>query len=87
MTKSQRKRVLSGRLPTADKRRLVVITGARQTGKTTLARKSFPDLPYHNLDAVEARVVGVNYLFPSTTTTFTQLTQTSQAGNKLPSRL
>ncbi len=42
-------------LPQPPKRRLVVLTGARQTGKTTTARKVYPDLRYVNLDDVEAR--------------------------------
>jgi predicted AAA+ superfamily ATPase len=37
--------------------RLVILTGARQTGKTTLARATFPQLRYVNLDAVEDRDV------------------------------
>lgn len=51
----QRKRAIASRLPPPGKRRLVVLTGARQTGKTTLARRVYPELSYHNLDAVEAR--------------------------------
>jgi uncharacterized protein len=35
--------------------RLVVLTGARQTGKTTLARAIYPELNYLNLDAPEQR--------------------------------
>ena len=53
-TKS-RFRWLGTRLPTADQRRIAVLTGARQTGKTTLVRALFPDLRYINFDAVEAR--------------------------------
>jgi predicted AAA+ superfamily ATPase len=34
-----------------------VITGARQTGKTTLARDVYPDLRYLNLDAIELRAM------------------------------
>jgi len=30
--------------------RLIVLTGARQTGKTTLIRQCFPDVPYISLD-------------------------------------
>src|SRR6267142_4028587 len=30
--------------------RIVVFTGARQTGKTTLARETFPKLPYISVD-------------------------------------
>ena len=31
---------------------VVAVTGARQTGKTTLARSLFPDRPYVTLEAV-----------------------------------
>ncbi|MCU0577080.1 MAG: ATP-binding protein [Desulfobacterota bacterium] len=48
-------RFLARRLPDAAKRRLVLLTGARQTGKTTLARAVYPDLRYVNLDAPENR--------------------------------
>lgn len=48
-------RWLATRLPPADKHRLVVLTGARQTGKTTLARRLYHDLRYVNLDAIEER--------------------------------
>jgi hypothetical protein len=33
----------------------VVLTGARQTGKTTLARLQYPSRPYLNLDEAELR--------------------------------
>ena len=33
----------------------MVVSGARQTGKTTLARDLYPDLRYVNLDAIEER--------------------------------
>jgi predicted AAA+ superfamily ATPase len=36
-------------------RRLVIITGARQTGKTTLAKNKYPHLNYINLDSPENR--------------------------------
>ncbi|MBM3147810.1 MAG: ATP-binding protein, partial [Actinobacteria bacterium] len=55
MTYSPAKRLLSQRLPSSDKRRLAVLTGARQVGKTTLARAASSDLRYVNLDAVEDR--------------------------------
>lgn len=42
-------------LPGSSSRRLVILTGARQTGKTTLARKLYPELRYINLDAPEDR--------------------------------
>ena len=54
-TKQQRFRWLAARLPPADKRRIVILTGARQTGKTTLARRLYADLRYVNLDAIEER--------------------------------
>ena len=54
-TNLRRFRWLGTRTPPSDRRRLVVITGARQTGKTTLARELYPNLRYVNLDAIEER--------------------------------
>lgn len=51
----QQFRWLGRRLPGPDQRRVVVLTGARQTGKTTLARSRYRDLRYVNLDDAEAR--------------------------------
>lgn len=51
----QQFRWLARRLPSPDQRRVVVLTGARQTGKTTLARSRYRDLRYVNLDDAEAR--------------------------------
>lgn len=48
-------RILEQRLPASDKRRLVLLTGARQTGKTTLAKRCYAGLRYVNLDAPENR--------------------------------
>jgi uncharacterized protein len=48
-------RWLENRLRKIGGRRLLVVTGARQTGKTTLARHCFPDMRYVNLDALEYR--------------------------------
>lgn len=48
-------RWLEKRMKTIKGRRLLVVTGARQTGKTTLARQCYPDLRYINLDALEYR--------------------------------
>lgn len=48
-------RFLTRHLPEPSQRRVVILTGARQTGKTTLSRKTYPDLPYINLDAPEDR--------------------------------
>ena len=42
-------------LPAADLRALVLLTGARQTGKTTSIRRLYADLAYYNLDAMEYR--------------------------------
>lgn len=50
-----KKRLLSKFLPSQDKKRLIVLTGARQTGKTTLAKLRYPGLRYVNLDAPENR--------------------------------
>jgi uncharacterized protein len=52
---SYRQRMLSRRLPDTGTRRVVVITGARQTGKTTLCRRIYGGLRYINLDAPENR--------------------------------
>ena len=48
-------RFLTQRLPASDSRRLVIVTGARQTGKTTLVKRAYPDVRYVNLDAMENR--------------------------------
>jgi predicted AAA+ superfamily ATPase len=48
-------RMLSQYLPDIDQRQLVLITGARQTGKTTLVKQKYRVLPYYNLDAIEFR--------------------------------
>lgn len=48
-------RWLAARLPGDDRRRVVVVTGARQVGKTTLVRSRYPNLRYINLDAIENR--------------------------------
>lgn len=50
-------RWLSRRLPPADRSRIVVVSGARQTGKTTLARATYPKLAYHNLDDLQLRTM------------------------------
>lgn len=42
-------------LPREDTRRIVIFTGARQTGKTTSARRKYPELRYVNLDSPENR--------------------------------
>ena len=52
----QCQRLLSDQLPRSDERCLVVLTGARQVGKTTLAQATYPDVRYLSLDAVETRV-------------------------------
>ena len=48
-------RMINDRIPESGKRRLLLLTGARQTGKTTLAKSKYPDLRYINLDAPENR--------------------------------
>ena len=48
-------RCLASRLPPSQNRRIVVLTGARQTGKTTLVRNLYRHLNYINLDAPENR--------------------------------
>lgn len=50
-----RYRFLKQILPEASKKRIVIITGARQTGKTTLVKHVYPKLSYINLDAPENR--------------------------------
>jgi hypothetical protein len=49
------KRVLELYLPKSTAKRVVLLTGARQTGKTTLSKSAYPDLRYINLDAPENR--------------------------------
>jgi len=39
---------------------VVIITGPRQSGKTTLARHLFDDLPYHNLENPDTRLFATN---------------------------
>ena len=51
----QKYRYLSSFIPSPGKRRLVLLTGARQTGKTTLAKAKYPELRHVNLDAPENR--------------------------------
>ena len=48
-------RILEKKLPSSNKHGLVLLTGARQTGKTTLAKNKYSDLRYLNLDAPENR--------------------------------
>lgn len=48
-------RFLSQILPDPTKKGLVILTGARQTGKTTLAKLTYPELHYINLDSPENR--------------------------------
>ena len=55
MTNLQLKRLAARRLPPDSTRRLCLLTGARQVGKTSLARATYPGLRYVNLDAVEDR--------------------------------
>jgi len=48
-------RFLEHIMPDSDTRRLVILSGARQTGKTTLAKAKYPQLRYVNLDSAENR--------------------------------
>lgn len=54
-TDSQRNRVLGRHLSPLSQPRLILLTGARQTGKTTLALARYPELRYVNLDSPEER--------------------------------
>ncbi|MCG6534159.1 MAG: ATP-binding protein [Syntrophales bacterium LBB04] len=58
-------RFLAEYLPTPERRSLVLLTGARQTGKTTLSQIKYPQLRYINLDAPENREVLRNISTPS----------------------
>jgi len=51
----QKYRFLGDVLPNSTKKRLILLTGARQTGKTTLSKFKYPNLRYINLDAPENR--------------------------------
>lgn len=51
----QVKRKVFDLLPLDTVRAIVLITGARQTGKTTLVKEKYSNLPYFNLDAIELR--------------------------------
>jgi len=51
----QVKRFLGEYLPKSTSKRVVLLTGARQTGKTTLAKAAYPEMRYINLDAPENR--------------------------------
>lgn len=48
-------RFLGQFLPKNQQKKLVILTGARQTGKTTLVKLKYPELNYINLDAPENR--------------------------------
>ncbi|MGF1584811.1 MAG: ATP-binding protein [Bacteroidales bacterium] len=51
----QVKRLAEGFMPDSSDRIIFLLTGARQTGKTTLLQKKYDGLPYFNLDAIEYR--------------------------------
>lgn len=51
----QLKRALHQCLPRSASKRVVLLTGARQTGKTTLSKAAYPGMRYINLDAPENR--------------------------------
>jgi len=48
-------RFLDDYLPESSQKKIIILTGARQTGKTTLAKLKYPHLRYINLDAPENR--------------------------------
>jgi predicted AAA+ superfamily ATPase len=48
-------RLIKAGLPQSSEHIIVLLTGARQTGKTTLLRSVYAELPYFNLDAIEYR--------------------------------
>jgi len=48
-------RVIEKGLPKQGEHSLVLVTGARQTGKTTLVKANYKNIPYYNLDAPEIR--------------------------------
>lgn len=50
-------RFLESLLPKPEKKRLIILTGARQTGKTTLSKYKYPELNYINLDSPENREI------------------------------
>lgn len=53
----QKFRYLQEFLPVSQKKGLILLTGARQTGKTTLSKLKYSNLRYINLDAEENREV------------------------------
>jgi hypothetical protein len=55
MNSTLKPRVLNGLLPDTTQKKLLLITGARQTGKSTLVQGHYPALTYINLDAFETR--------------------------------
>ncbi|MFQ5654691.1 MAG: AAA family ATPase, partial [Planctomycetota bacterium] len=48
-------RLVTSRLPRPGERTLVILTGPRQAGKTTLAQRVYPDLRYLSMDSIEER--------------------------------
>lgn len=59
-TTNHKYRWLNHRLTSSENPRLIVITGARQTGKTTLVKARYPHLRYVNLDIIEEREMLAN---------------------------
>lgn len=53
----EKSRALKKLLPDSKSRQIVVLTGARQTGKTTLAKGAYQGIRYVNLDAPEEREI------------------------------
>ena len=56
----KKNRALEELLPDTKSRQVVVLTGARQTGKTTLVRDKYTDMRYINFDAPEEREITRN---------------------------
>ena len=52
----QLNRLIHRRLPDSDQKRMVLLTGARQVGKTTSLKSCYRNLPNFNLDAPEYRI-------------------------------
>lgn len=51
----QKYRFLDRFMPRSSEKKIAILTGARQTGKTTLAKYRYPELRYINLDSPENR--------------------------------
>src|SRR5919204_668378 len=54
---SQMKRYLDNQIKQALKEKIVLLTGPRQSGKTTLSKQLYPAFDYFNYDAAEDRLL------------------------------